>query len=125
MAFGVLTCTYKVIERGTRKIQETSLDINRVQIQELHEDYNYKYFRVDKSVGIYGPLNKIRVTRECKLRLKKIWNSQLNGYNNSFAVQVITATIGILNWDKIRDIDIATRKILTMPGSLHKSDDSY
>ena len=80
----------------------------------------------DESVGIIGPLNKERVIKEYKLRVEKIWNSELNGLNksiahNAFDVPVITPTIGILNWTKteISDLDITTRKILTMAGTLH------
>ena len=56
----------------------------------------------DESVGIIGLLNKEKVIKEYKLRVKKIWNSELNGLNKSiahnvFAVPVITPTIGILN----------------------------
>ena len=82
------------------------------------------------SVGIIGPLNKEKVIKEYKLRVKKIWNSELNGLNNStahngFAVPVITPTIGILNWNKkdISDLDITTRNILTMTGTLHEESD--
>ena len=75
---------------------------------------------------INGPLNKERVTKEYKARVKKIWNSELNGNNkviahNSFAVPVLTPTIGILNWTKkkLSDLDIMTRKIMNVTGAFH------
>ena len=114
----------------TRKAQQTNLEISEVQIQELYENDNYKYLGVDESVGIDGPLNKIRVTREYNFRVKKIWNSQLNEYDktiahNAFVVPVLTPTIGILIWTKkeIRDIDIASRNMLTIAGGFHKASD--
>ena len=41
--------------------------------------------------------------------------------HNTFAFPTITTTVGILEWSikEINDIDIKTRKILTMTGSLH------
>ena len=76
------------------------------------------------------PLNKQRVVKEYKARVKKIWNSELNATNkaiahNAFAVPIITPTIGILNWTKkeICDLDVTTRKILTMAGAFHEASD--
>ena len=79
---------------------------------------------------INGPLNKERVTKEYKARVK-IWNSELNGNNKviahySFAVPVLTKTIRILNWTKkeISDLDIMmARKIMNMTGALHTAGD--
>ena len=77
------------------------------------------------------PLNKQRIIKEYKRRVNKIWKSELNAINksiahNSFAVPIITPTIGILNWTKqeIKNLDIATRKLLTMNGSFHQSSDT-
>ena len=68
--------------------------------------------------------------KEYKARVKTIWNSELNGNNkaiahNSFAVPIITPTVGILNWTKkeISDLDITTRKIMNMAGAFHKAGD--
>ena len=70
--------------------------------------------------------------KEYKARVKKIWNSELNGNNkaithNSFAVLIITPTVGILNWTKkeVSDLDITTRKIMNMAGAFHKAGDVH
>ena len=44
----------------------------------------------------------------------------------AFAVALVTPTIGILKWTKkeIGDLDVITRKILTMTGSFHRADDT-
>ena len=85
---------------------------------------------IDESVGFDGPLNKERVIKEYKKRVNRIWRSELNAVNksivhNSFAVPLITPTIGVLNWTKeeIRRLDVTTRKLLTMNGSFHQSSD--
>ena len=45
--------------------------------------------------------------------------------HDSFAVPTITPTIGIIDWTtgEIRQIDINTRKLLTMTGSFHPNSD--
>ena len=100
MKFGVSKCAYQVIERGKHKAQNEDLEINGLQIQEIQEGDGYKYLEIDESIGIEGPLNKQRVIKEYKTRVKKIGKSELNGYNkaiahNAFAVPVVTPTIGI------------------------------
>ena len=68
--------------------------------------------------------------KEYKRRVRKIWSSELYGNNkatahNTLAAPVITPTTGILQWTKkeICDIDIATCKILSYTGNLHKRAD--
>ena len=75
-------------------------------------------------------MNKERLTKEYERRVKKVWNSELNGSNkviayDTFAVAIFVPTIGILDWNKkeIKDLDVATRKIMSMSGSFHKASD--
>ena len=88
--------------KGEAKEQSQPLEVNGLIIKEVEEGDTYKYLGVDESVGINGPLNKDRVVKEYKARVKKIWNSEPNGNNkaithNSFAVPIITPTVGILS----------------------------
>ena len=60
------------------------------------------------------------------LRLKKLMGSELNGSNlvtgiNSWAVGIVRYGAGILDWtvEELKQMDIKTRKILTMNGCLH------
>ena len=96
-------------------------------MRELEHGEMYTYLGQDESISYNGPLNKERVTNEYKRRVRKIWSSNLYSNNkitahNTFAIPVITPTIGIINWteQEIRNLDIATRGILTYTGSLHK-----
>ena len=130
MNFGVSKCAYQYIERGKRKGQNQPLEVDELIVQKIKDGENYKYLGIDESVGINGPLNKERVTKEYKARVKKIWNSEPTGNNkvnahNSFAVLVLTPTIGILNWTKkeISDLNIMTRKIMNMTGAFHMAGD--
>ena len=63
-------------------------------------------------------------------RVRQIWNSELYSCTkvlaqNIFAIPVLTPTFGILEWteQKLEDLDIQTRKILTACGSFHINSD--
>ena len=45
--------------------------------------------------------------------------------HNTFVVPIVTTTMGVIQWTKkeIQDLDIATRKHLTMKGSFHRASD--
>ena len=85
---------------------------------------------MDESIEILGPFSKDRVKKKYKTRLNKIWRSELNGRNktiahNTFAIPIITPTVGILDWNEkeIKDLDIMTRKIISVNGGFHQASD--
>ena len=130
MKFGEDKCGYIYIERGKRKSLGKSIVINGVTIRELSEGETYKYLGVEESIGYDGPINMEKVTTEYYRRIRIIWNSELNAKNkttahNCFAFPIIVTTIGILDWTikQLQDIDIRTRKILTMTGNFHTNSD--
>ena len=68
------------------------------------------------------------VLKEYYNRVRKIWNSKLYSKNktvayNIFAIPVLIPTFGILDWTKneVLQIDIKTRKLLTLSGSIHRN----
>ena len=102
------------------------IKINAIEIKELEEGDTYKYLGQDESVSYDGPINKERVSKEYLKCMKKIWNLQLSAIHkstphNNFAVPIMTPTIGILDWmrKEIESLDIRSRKIMAMAGSLH------
>ena len=128
MSFGESKCAYQCIKRGKIPGIGTSLKVMHLTVLEIKEDDHYKYLGIDESVGYDGPLNKERVIKEYRRRVNKIWRSEFNGINksithNTFVVTLMTPTIGILNWskDEIRNLDVMTRKLLTMSGSFHQA----
>ena len=130
MKFGEAKRTYVYIFRGKRKTLGQSIKINNLTIQELKDETLYTYLGQDEAVVYNGLLNKDRVRKEYKMRVRKIWRSELYGGNkavahNTFAVPVITPTVGILDWTKeeIRQLDITTRKTLNYTGNLHSRSD--
>ena len=130
MSFGDSKCAYQCLQRAKGKEIGSPIRVDHLTVQEIKEGDNYKYLGIDESVGFDGPLNKERVIKEYKRRVNRIWRSELNAINksiahNSFAVPLITPTIGVLNWTKedIRRLDVTTRKLLTMNGSFYQSSD--
>ena len=77
-----------------------------------------------------GPLNKEIICKEYLYRIRKIWLSELTNFNkmiahNSFPIPIFTTTIKILDWTikEINDVDVKTRKVLTMTDSFHPNSD--
>ena len=105
------------------------LEMNDIVIQPVEGD-TYKYLGQDENINFDSPINKKRVTKEYFTRVRKIWASELSAYNkviahNSFALPVLVPTFGILDWSiqDIKDLDIKTRKQLTMSGNFHPNSD--
>ena len=97
-------------------------------MSELKDHDTYKYLGMDEDVAYKGDLNKDRVKKEYFNRVNKIWKSELFSKNkvvahNIFANTIFTLTFGILEWTKeeVLQIDIKTRKLLTLTGNFHKN----
>ena len=131
MVFGESKCAYQCIQWGKKREMGLPLKVKDLTVAEIEEGDRYKYLGIDESVGYDSPLNKYRIIKEYKRRVNKIWKSEeLNAANksityNSFAIPIITPSIGILNWTKgeIKSLDVATSKLLTMNRAFHQSSD--
>ena len=93
-------------------------------------DESYKYLGLDKNMNYVGSINKERVKSEYFKRVKKIWESELYGYNkyithDTFAVLILILKFGLLDWtiEGIEQIDIRTRKMLCMTGNFDQNSD--
>ena len=130
MKFGQDKCAHLVIEKGQIKNNGQHLEMNGVKIQQVDEGECYKYLGQDENISYVGAVNKERVSKEYFNRVRKIWKSKLSAFNktiahNMFAVPVLTPTYGVLDWtiQEITNIDIKTRKILSMAGNFHINSD--
>ena len=129
MKFGQDKCAYIKIEKG-KNTTTTPVEINGLTIKPIQEGQRYRYLGRDENIAYEGTITKERVSKEYFSRAKTIWLSELSAFNktiahNAFATPVITPTIGILDWtiQEIKDIDIRTRKILSVTGNFHPSSD--
>ena len=126
MDFGTNKCEYLKIVKGMIVSDGEPLVMNNLTIKPVKEGDTYKYLEIDENISYHGPINKERVSKEYFTRTRKIWSSELSAYNkviahNAFAVPVLIPTIGVLDWttSEIKDIDIKTRKILTLTQNVH------
>ena len=130
MKFGQDKCAYIKIEKG-KNTTTAPIEINDLTTKPIREGKSYGYLGQDENIAQEGTINKERVSKEyLSPRVKKIWSSELSASNktiahNAFATPVITPTIGILDWtiQEIKDIDIRTRKILSVTGNFRPSSD--
>ena len=129
MKFGQDKCAYIKIEKG-KNTTTTPIEINGLTIKPIQEGESCWYLGQDENIAYKGTINKERVSKEYISWVKKIWSSELSAFNktiahNAFATPVITPTIGILDWtiQEIKDIDIRTRKILSVTGNFHPNSD--
>ena len=130
MKFGEDKCAFIKIEKGNINSDETNIKMNNLTIKQIQEGESYKYLGQDENISYVGKVNKENVIKEYLTRTKKIWKSNLSAFNksiahNMFAVPVLTPTFGILDWtlQEIKQLDIKTRKLLSMCGSFHVNSD--
>ena len=126
MKFGVYKCAFAQIEKGKLIQNPEPLIINDLVIKPLPLGDSYTYLGIDENITYDSPMNKARITKEYLSRVKKIWSSELSDYNkvvahNSFVSPIIASTVGIIDWtiDDIEQLDINTRKVLSMTGNHH------
>ena len=71
-------------------------------------------FGIHENISFGGTTNKVTVLTEYFKSVRKIWFSELSGYNkfishNAFAVPVLISTFGLPDWT-IDDIDSIDKK---------------
>ena len=129
MKFGQDKCAYIKIEKR-KNTTTTPIEINGLTIKPIQEGESYRYLGQDENIAYEGTVNKEMVSKEYLSRLKKIWLSELSAFNktiahNAFEIPVIAPTMVILDWtiQEIKDIDIRSRKMLSVIGNFHTNID--
>ena len=127
--FGLDKCAVLVLKRG-KMVRTEGIELpDGKRMREVNLD-GYKYLGVLQLDSIMNREMKEKVKSKCKSqkfrRVKELLRSQLNGGNviagmNAWAVGIIRYGAGVLDWTKeeLKSIDIKTRKLMTMNGSLH------
>ena len=126
MAFGLDKCAVLVMKRG-KMVRTEGIELpDGKHMREVNLD-GYKYLAVLQLDSIMNREMKQKVKSEYITRVKRLLRSQLNGRNviagmNSWAVGILRYGAGVLDWTKeeLKSIDIKTRKLMTMNGSLHR-----
>ena len=126
MEFGIQKCPLLVLKRGKSvKTEGIQLQDNSF-IRSLEYDENYKYLGVLQANEVNGSEMKKIVGKEYKRRVRKVFETKLNGNNlisaiNIWAVPVIRYSAPFLDWNKeeLQTLDRTTRKLLTSHNALH------
>ncbi|KXJ06748.1 hypothetical protein AC249_AIPGENE17286, partial [Exaiptasia diaphana] len=91
------------------------------------DESGYKYLGVLEGADIMQKEMKQKVRDEYLRRVKLVAKSKLYGGNlikaiNAWAVSVVRCSAGILDWSdrELKEMDVKTRKRLTMFGTFHK-----
>ena len=128
MTFGEDKCAYQQVENGKLIKSAEPLEMNNLFIKPIKDDDTYKYLGIYENVSCVGTVNIERVTKEHYTGVKKIWKSELSSFNkviahNTFAIPVLTTTVEVIDWTikEIKEIDIRTRRHLTLNGNFHQN----
>ena len=128
MEFGLDKCAKCIIKSG-KKVQGERLEIAEGQfIEDLEHDTTYKYLGIEENSTLEHKKLREKATQEYIRRLKKICRSELSTKNkitaiNQMALPVLSYGFGVFDWPQIAidQLDVKTRKILTMHKVLYRN----
>ena len=125
MKFGMDKCNIMILEKGRRKSTE-GIKLPDGELMKQIEVTGYKYLGIVQDDQIRHKEMKEKLEAEYTRRVKKLAKSKLYAGNiisgiNAWAVGVIRYSAGIIDWtlEDLKRMDIRTRKLLTMNGTLH------
>lgn len=126
MHFGLDKCAVLVLKQGMKEHCE-GIVLPDGQIMGEMDESGYKYLGVLEGADIMQKEMKQKVRDEYLRRVKRVAKSKLYGGNlikaiNAWAVSVVRYSAGILDWSdrELKEMDVKTRKRLTMFGTFHK-----
>ncbi|MEO0683920.1 MAG: reverse transcriptase family protein [Cyanobacteria bacterium J06649_11] len=126
MKFGIEKCACITIKNGNVS-KALGIELPSGESIKTLDNEGYKYLGVLQYCDIKHKEMKLLVKNEYLRRVKAVAKSKLLAKNlfmsiNSWAVSVVRYSAGIVDWGEkeLKDIDIKTRKILTMSGVFHR-----
>ena len=116
-----------VIERGV-KVKHEGIKLPDGKVMKEIDDDGYKYLGILEGATIMNKEMKVKVRNEYLRQVKCVAKSRLYAGNlikaiNVWAVSVIRYSAGILEWSTkdLQQMDIDTRKALTLHGAFHRN----
>jgi len=124
--FGFEKCAMLSIKKGVR-VKSEGITVPSGEVIREVDQGGYKYLGVLQDCVIMNRETKERTREEYLRRVKAVARSKLYARNlmttiNIWAVSVVRYSAGVLDWTKqeLLQMDIKTRKILTMNSIFHK-----
>ena len=129
MEFGIEKCAMLVLKGGKRTRSEgIELPGDKI-IKSLNENDGYRYLGVLEADEILYREMKEKLKKEYYRRVRKVFQSKLNGGNvtralNTWCVSLLRYSAAFLEWTKeeVWEMDRKTRKIMNMNRALHPRD---
>ena len=125
MEFGLDKCGVLVMKRG-KVVRSEGIELPNGQKMAEIDLEGYKYLGILEYDEVKSVAMKEKVKKEYFKRVKKLLGSKLNGGNviggiNAWAIGIIRYGAGIIDWTRkeLRDMDVKTRKMMTLNGTLH------
>ena len=113
-----------------RKAKSRGLNLPNGKLIKTIDEEGYKYLGILEYDKVKEGEMKTEFVSEYKRRLRLILRSKLNGKNkikaiNSWAVAIMKYGAGVLKWrfDKLKEFERKTRKLLAMHKGLHRKSD--
>ena len=126
MEFGIEKCACISIKKGN-VCKTSGIELPSGESVKTLDNEGYKYLGVLQHSDIKHKEMKLLIKDEYLRRVKAVAKSKLFAKNlfmsiNSWAVSVVRYSAGVVDWreKELKDIDIKTRKILTMNGVFHR-----
>ncbi len=126
MEFGMDKCAVVHMKKGKR-VRSEGIVLPSGQVMNDVDENGYKYLGVLQADQVKSKEMKEKIRGEYLRRVKVLAKSKLYAGNlvtgvNTWAVGAVRYSGGILDWTKkdVREMDVKTRKILTMCGAFRK-----
>ena len=131
MKFGIKKSGVFVFKRGkVDQINSSGLNLSHGKLMKTINDEGYKYLGILEYDKVKEKETKMEFFREFERRLRWTVRFKLNGNNkkkviNNWAVAIMRYGVGVLEWrfDKPKELDRKTWKLLTLHKGLHSKSD--
>ena len=130
MEFGIEKCAMTVMKSGKRHMSDGMELPNQDKIRTLGVNETYKYLGILEADTIIQVEIKDKIQKEYLRRTRKLFKTKLSCRNpikgiNTWAVPLVRYSGPFLKWtrDEHKQMDLRTRKLMTMHKALHLRDD--
>ena len=128
--FGREKCALLVMKSGKRHLTDGLELPNQDKIRTIAENETYKYLGILEADTIKQVEMKEKIQKEYPRRSRKLLETKLPSRNlingiNTCAVTLVRYSGPFLKWsrEKLNEIDLRTRKLVTMHKALHPGED--
>ena len=124
--FSIEKCAMLVMEKG-KIVKSVGIELpDGKVIKSLQESESYKYLGILEADTFLEEKMKLKVSKECIRRLRKVLKLKLNGGNlvrgvNTWPVSLLRHSAAFVSWRKseLQAIDRKIRKLFTIYGPIH------